>query len=115
MTPVAAGTLAEARNGGFVLTVEDDVLRCRPALVPPDLLEKLRANKNELREMLTGTRCRRCGDRLNYRRDWNTRAFADGTGTCGPCYYLEAAERACCSPDALADPAELTVRGEELP
>jgi hypothetical protein len=66
MSAAAIATLAEARSGGFVLTVEDDLLRCRPALVPPDLLARLRANKEELLQVLTGNSCRRCGERMEW-------------------------------------------------
>jgi hypothetical protein len=107
----APALLRAAAQAGVTLRLVDG--KSRVSGVPsPDLLARLRANKDELTQILTGDRCRGCGERLDYQRDWNTRAFADGTGMCGPCYYLEAAERALHSPDALTDPAEVMLRGE---
>jgi TubC N-terminal docking domain len=112
--PVAL--LREARDAGVALAAEGGRVRLSADDPPsPELLARLCAHKAELLGLLTGTHCRRCGTHLDYRHDWSTRAFADGTGSCGPCYYLEAAARAVLSPAALADEAELTVRGEELP
>jgi hypothetical protein len=95
----------------LILTVDPAGLRCRPT-PSPELLARLRAHKAELLGLLTGTHCRRCGMRLDYQHDWNTRVFADGTGSCGPCYYLAAADRALRLPDALADEAEIMLQGK---
>jgi hypothetical protein len=58
--------------------------------------------------------CRRCGKVM----DWPGPAgvvHANGTAEHHACRLWAAAERAVLSPDALADEAELTVRGEPLP
>jgi hypothetical protein len=94
----AALLLREAEAGRIKLRLAAHEVRWRAGGDPsPELLDKLRAHKAEVVELLErrdGTRCRRCGECLDYQNDWSTRAFADGSGACGDCYYTEAAERA---------------------
>ena len=65
--------------------------------------------------------CRHCGGDIDWCRGLGL-AFADGTIAHVACddgaevaRLLEAGRRVVESPDALADPAELMVRGEPLP
>jgi hypothetical protein len=76
----SAELLREARDAGLRLKVEGQEIALSAVEAPsPELLERLRTHKAELLGLLTGTHCRRCGERLDYQHDWNTRAFADGT------------------------------------
>ena len=67
-----------------------------------------------------GDSCKHCGEPLAWPRPVGV-ILADGTAECMACFereawrILAAAERVVNSPDALADPAELMVRGELLP
>lgn len=67
-----------------------------------------------------GTRCSWCGEWLAWPGPAGI-VLGDGTAECMPCAdgevwrLMEAGDRAVNSPDALADPAELTVRGVPLP
>jgi hypothetical protein len=87
--------LAAARAAGVALAADGTALRLRAERTPaPELLDRLRTHKAEILELLRGDRCRHCGGRLDYANDWGTRAFGDGSGANGGCYYLLAAERA---------------------
>ena len=112
----AAALLAEARAGGIGLRLADGKPKVsgNPS---PELLARLRAHKPELIEILRGDRCRRCAERLA----WPAAAgitFADATSECMACAdreagrLLAAGQRAVESVDALADPAEVMLRGE---
>ena len=93
----AAALLAEARADGIGLRLADGKPKVsgNPS---PELLARLRAHKPELIE--AGI------------------TFADATAECQPCAdaeawrLFEAGRRAVKSPDALADPAEVMLRGE---
>jgi hypothetical protein len=111
MSAEAVATLVEARMGGFRLTVESGSLRCRPALVPPDLLDRLRSNKAELLELLRGDRCRRCGEPMG----WPSPAgviYGDGTAEHHPCRLQAAAGRAVAGVGATSDEGELVEEGQ---
>ena len=82
-----------------------------------ELLARLRAHNAEIVEILSADRCRHCGVSLA----WPGPAgiiLGDGTAECQPCAdaeawrLLEAGRRAVEIPDALADPAEVMLRGE---
>jgi hypothetical protein len=103
-------TLVAAREAGLSLAAENGALRCRPA-PSPELLERLRASKNELLQVLTGAHCRRCGERMAWLQPVGV-VYADGTAEHHECRIWAAARRAVESPDALADPAEVMLRGE---
>ena len=88
---------------------------------PPDLLARLRERKAELVALLTGRACRRCGGLIEDRGPRAWVPFADGTAAHDDCegrWYAEDRLRrsaALFSPEALADEAEVTLRGEPLP
>jgi hypothetical protein len=115
----AIRALAEARAADVELWCDGPRVRWRGS--PTDeLLARLRPFRAEVAEVLRGDRCRLCGGLL----PWPGPAgltYADGTAECMPCAdgeawsLLEAGRRAVESADALADPAELTARGEPLP
>jgi hypothetical protein len=95
-------------------------VKVRRAALPPGLVERLRAHKPELSELLRGERCRRCGGWIENRRPgWL--AFGDATVAhvvCEDRWHAELARRQAAgafTPEALADPAELMIRGELLP
>ncbi|HEX6013993.1 MAG TPA: hypothetical protein VFY87_19790 [Geminicoccaceae bacterium] len=111
----AVRLLREAQAAGLRLRVEDGQVRVAADRAPPtELLEGLRAHKSEILELLRGERCRGCGERLAWPAPVGV-VHGDGQASCLPCYYEAAAKRAVLSPDVLADPAELTARGEPLP
>jgi hypothetical protein len=76
--------------------------------------DRLSRRKPELIEILRGDRCRRCGEPLAWPAPVGV-VYSDGSAEHHHCRLFAAAERAVLSPDALADEAELTVRGEPLP
>ena len=108
----AVAVLARAERARLRLTVENGALRCRPT-PPTELLDELRHHKAELMDILVGDRCRHCGEPLDWRRA-GPRAFADGLSAHHGCYEADAMRRAelARTPDALADEAEITLRGE---
>lgn len=117
----AARLLRRAFEAGVRLHLDGSHVRLT-ATYPPgtELLTDLRSHKGEIFEILRGDRCRLCGAWL----PWPEPAgimLADGTAECMTCVdreawrVLAAAERAVASPDALADEAEITIRGESLP
>jgi hypothetical protein len=113
--PAAAAIVREAGALGVRLTPHGDFIDWRAERAPPEaLLAHLRARKGEVLELLRGERCRRCGERLAWPAPVGV-VHGDGRASCFPCYYGAAAQRAVASPAALADPAELTARGEPLP
>jgi hypothetical protein len=62
-------------------------------------------------------RCRRCGEPIEDRRP-NWLAFADGSAAhvrCEDEREIARVQRAAFSPDAMRDPAELTIKGVPLP
>jgi hypothetical protein len=115
--------LQEAREAGVSLHAESDgrvKVKARLSALLPGLVEQLRAHKPELRELLRGERCRRCGGRIEDRRPgWL--AFADGTAAhvaCEDRWLAELVRRQAATaftPEALADTAELMICGGLLP
>ena len=112
----AAAVLAEAWRAGVSLRLVDGKARVR-GTIALDLLERLRDHKVDIIEILSGDRCRTCGEHL----PWPAPAgviFADGTAECMACAdrevgrLLAAGERSVASPDALADEAEIMLRGD---
>src|SRR3954470_17498821 len=111
--------LAEARAAGVTLRLSG----ATPKVVghpTPELLARLRGARVELVEMLRGERCRWCGERMGWP---GPAGIVEGTGTAmhHSCYQrseverlLAAGRRAVESPDALADPAEVMLRGQLL-
>jgi hypothetical protein len=107
--------LDAAKGAGIAVAVAGSELWLRGERQPaPELLDRIRAHKAELLEILRGDRCRRCGERM----DWPDPVgvvYADGEAEHHACRIWAAAERAILSPGALEDEAELTARGEPLP
>jgi hypothetical protein len=116
--------LALAREAGLELRAGDGGtvrVLARPSTVPPPLLAALRAEKPGLLALLTGRACRRCGRAVGPGRAADRARFADGTASHEGCEdhwrVADAVRRArhALTPEALADPAELVVRGEAPP
>jgi hypothetical protein len=111
--------IQKARAAGVELALAHGALKARGPL-DEDLRDSLREHRGVIIEVLAGDRCRACGEHLPWPAPVGV-VFADGTAECMPCAdrkawrVLAAAERAVASPDALADDAELTIRGEALP
>jgi hypothetical protein len=111
----AVRLLREPQAAGLRLRAEDGQVRVAADRAPPtELLERLRAHKSEILELLRSDRCQGCGERLAWPEPVGV-VHGDGRASCFPCHHEAAARRAVLSPDALADPAELTARGEPLP
>ena len=117
MTPAAL--LREAAQAGVSVRLSDG--KPRVAGTPsPELLARLREAKAEIIAVLAGGACRQCGTPLlpAPAPRGSLLVFGDGTAECMACADREvgrlfaAARRAVESPDALADPAEVMLRGE---
>ena len=83
----------------------------------PELVMELRDRKPQVIALLNGETCIHCEGPIDWRRPTCV-AFGDGTGAHLACYeeaelarLLAAGKRAAASPEALADPAELTLAG----
>lgn len=120
--PTAAELLRRAHVEGVAIWREGERVRFAASRPPAsDLLDGLRRAKAEVLALLSGERCRFCAGPL----DWSGPGaipFADRSAahlTCADraevARLLAAGRRAVESPDALSDPAEVTLRGEELP
>ena len=119
----AAALLREAWDAGVRLRAEPAgrvKVRARLGDLPPALLDRLRVHKLELAEILRGDRCRWCGGPMRWPHPDGI-VEAAGTALHHGCYEAEDVARLrrlaanASSPEALADPAEFVVRGEELP
>jgi hypothetical protein len=111
----AVRLLRGAQAAGLRLRGEAGKVHLAADQAPPaELLERLRAHKGELLELLRGERCRGCGERLAWPAPVGV-VHGDGQASCLPCYYEAAAKRAVLPPDVLADPAEPTAHGEPPP
>ena len=113
----AVTLLREAARAGVDLSSHPDgtlQAKFHRGAAASDLLAQLRAHKAELVEILTGWRCRHCGQRLAWPAPVGV-MHGDGRASCFSCYYEQAAERAVLSPDAPSDEAELMLHGEPLP
>ena len=81
-------------------------------------LKLLADHKAEIVALLAGEACRVCGQPIAWPRLGAGLTYADGTSECMACAdkevgrLLAAGSRAAESPDALADPAEVMLRGE---
>jgi hypothetical protein len=81
-----------------------------------ELLARRRDHKARVVEIPKADRCRRCGNPRAWPGPVGS-TYADGTAECTACAdaevdrLLDAGRRAAASPDALADPAELMLRG----
>lgn len=115
----AAALLRSATAAGVELALVDGVLKVRGAL-PDALRTALRERKAEVAAILRGDACRWCGSPL----PWPYPAgivLGDGSAECMACAdrevwrLLAAADRVVNSPEALADPGELMIHGEDLP
>jgi hypothetical protein len=129
--------LAEVAEARAVLSVERGKLVSRGEVLPDGLVARLLAAKPAVVEALRRqdrqsrpagapkpaapdpSRCRYCGAFAGW--PGPAMAFADGSSAHVACYeraeverLLAAARRVVESPDALADPAELLLRGEDL-
>ena len=115
----AAAVLAEASRAGVSLRLVDGKAKVAGD-VAPELLARLREHKAGIVAILAGDACRWCGVPLAWPQPVGF-VLGDGSAECHACADRElwrlmaAADRAVSSPDALADPAELTARGEALP
>ena len=106
----APALLREAAEAGVNLRLVEG--RPKMSGAPsPDLLARLRAHKEELTQILAGDRCRRCGERMRWPEPDGV-VYADGAAEHHACRIWAANERALNSPDALADEAEVMLRGE---
>ncbi len=89
----ALRVLAEASAAGVGLQVDGGRLRLNAKEAPsPGLLERLRAHKAEVVELLTARLCRHCGEPVEWRAPGPV-AFADGTAAHLPCYERAEVER----------------------
>ena len=113
----AAALLAEARAAGVTLRLAGSTPKVAGS-PSPELLARLRAARVEVVELLRGDRCRWCGGHMGWPAPVGV---VEGTGASlhHHCYHtaeverlLAAGRRAAASPDALADPAEVLLRGE---
>jgi hypothetical protein len=114
--------LAQAQEAGVRLRVDAGKLKVvgRPETVPAEVLATLRQHKAEVLELLTGSRCRYCGRRLDWREPGAAIAFADGSGGCVRCYeaaeitrLLEAGRRVVKDAVAVSDDGEILTREDE--
>jgi hypothetical protein len=112
----AAALLVTLREAGASVRAEagDLVVRAPANTLPASLVASLREHKGELLALLVGERCRRCGARMAWPGPAGV-VYANGEAEHHACRLWAAARRAVESPDALADEAELTARGEPLP
>jgi hypothetical protein len=114
----ATALLAEARGAGVGLRLVEGKPKVSGA-PSPELLARLREAKSDIIELLSGCRCRHCGDRMAWPGPAGI-TFADGTAECTQCEAREverlfaAGERVVNSPDALADEAETMLRGGSI-
>ena len=82
----ALSLLREAEDAGLRVWVKDGRLRVSSDDPPfAELLARLRASKNEVRAILTGDRCRHCGEPINWKKPGGV-AFADFTGAHEACF-----------------------------
>jgi hypothetical protein len=110
-----AALLGEAEAAGCSFAVAGARVTLLAEGRPPDgLVARLREYRAEILELLRGGRCRHCGARLAWPAPVGV-VHAGGKASCWGCYYAAAAHRAVASPDALADEAEVVLRGEPLP
>jgi hypothetical protein len=115
----AVALRAEAEASGVRLRLAGDG-KVRASGAPLELLARLREHKAELAELLAGHLCKHCGEAMNWPAPVG-RIFGDGTGAHHACHEraevtrIRARADNALSPAALADEAEVTVRGEELP
>jgi hypothetical protein len=118
----AIALLAEARNGGFSVRLADGKVKVG-GRAPPALLDRMRQHKADIADLLSGGRCRHCGEPVtaeHYQHPGGSQAlpFADGSAahlSCDDQVYvhriLAAAARAV-APGLDRDEAEITLRGE---
>jgi hypothetical protein len=118
----AAAALALVQEAGVRLRVDQGKLKVvgRPEAVPAEVLAALRQHKAEVLELLTGSRCRYCAKRLDWREPGAAIAFADGSGGCVRCYeaaeitrLLEAGRRAVKDAVLTNDDGEILTREDE--
>lgn len=84
--PTAVEILRAARSSGLAVTATGTGLRLRGEHPPTaELVALIRAHKTELVEILTGHRCRECGEAIVWRRPGAV-AFADGTAAHLTCH-----------------------------
>ena len=114
----AVALRAEATAAGVRLRLAGDG-KVKAAGAPLALLARLREHKAELAELLAGHLCKHCGEVM----DWPApvgRMFGDGTAAHHACHeraeveLIRARAANAVTPEALADEAETTIRGEEL-
>jgi hypothetical protein len=76
----AVAALALAQEAGVRLRVDEGRLKVvgRPETVPAELLATLREHKAEVLELLTGHRCRCCGEPIDWRRPGGVRGRRRG-------------------------------------
>jgi hypothetical protein len=116
----AAAILVAAQTAGAVLCMEGNKLKVRNSVrLPAAVRADLNAHWRAVAALFSGDHCRCCGGLIDWRRDGV--AFADGTAAhvlCEDRWHAELARRQAAralTPEALADPAELMIRGELLP
>jgi hypothetical protein len=116
----AAAILVVAQTAGAVLCMERNKLKVRNSVrLPAAVRADLDAHWRAVAALFSGDHCRYCGRLIDWRNEGLV--FADGTGAhvaCEDRRHAELARRQAAralTPDALADPAELMIRGELLP
>jgi hypothetical protein len=110
----AAKLLGEARRSGVRLRLADG-RKIKVAGNPdPDLLDRLRRHKPELIEIMTGDRCRHCGEPMAWPGPAGV-VHADGTAEHHECRTWAAASRVLAGVVGTSDEGELIVRGEPPP
>ena len=113
----AARLLGEAATAGVELWRDGERVRWR-GTPPAGLLDRLRAHKGDLVELLRGDRCRACGERMAWPGPAGV-IFTDGTAECRACTDAEiarlhaAAERALAGVVATSDEGEFVRAGDE--
>jgi hypothetical protein len=106
----AAGVQLRVEPNGAVKVL------ARPSDVPPDLLAALREHKAELAAVLAGNACRWCGEPMGWPAPVGV-VLGDDTAMhtrCGEEFHVERIKRLAenaFSREAMADPAEIMIRG----
>jgi hypothetical protein len=118
LSAVALKMAVEAAGGSLRADGAELVVVAPKGRLGPELAAELRERKQQLLALLAGERCRYCEGAIGWRRPGGVTS-ADGMVAHLGCYeeaevarLRAAAHRAVGSAEALADPAEVMLRGE---
>jgi TubC N-terminal docking domain len=121
VSAVAVKMAVEALGGRLRADGAELVVVAPKGRLGPELAAELRERKRQVLALLAGECCRYCEGAVEWRRPGGV-TFADGTVAHLGCYdeaevarLRAAARRAVARPDALADEAEVMLRGGPLP